>query len=148
MPLYTIYDKNNGQILSELMVPVSILKDNYDPRREGVKEGPCDSITHYIDLVTDLPVAKTEIPVSMDKSLIQSDGVDEVTFTLPVTEPNGTPIEVYVKIKEYGQPRVPSLFRGVVSDGVFFFTTNIVKTYEIEFKGTNYLPKTILMESV
>lgn len=76
-------------------------------------------------------LAKTEVEIGVDKTIFVADGIDFVTFTVPV----GTTVEI-------------AGITDVIEDGIFEFAVDLPGTYTARFSYTNYLSKEVSIEGI
>lgn len=129
---YTIFDKNTGEILR-------VHTTNSDPStkiqndNEYYVEGNVNGKTYLIDINTNEPVEKTDIPYTIDSTSVIADGVSTVTIS---NLPNPT----RVMLKSVG--------KWVIEDGEFEFSIDTEGEYELKMMNPLYLDTTITITAV
>lgn len=127
MNRYAIYDQVTGKINRIIEASLGQGAIQVQPG-EGFRDvsSSCQDDTHYIDLsvVTGIEAMKTAFSISVDKTLINADGVDKATFT---NIPNGT--EVFVQLES----------KGTINDGTLELTNDAIESMDVLFQHVEYL---------
>jgi len=139
MNKYSICDNKSGKITKRMTCDKKLISLQLS-NDEFYIQGDYDDSLYYISL-DDLSVKnKPDLPVTIDKSEIQADGLDIVTINnLPISEPNGNTVSTFIEVA--GQVHE-------ITDGIFEFTTDLLGTYIFICKATNYLNKEFIVEAV
>ena len=96
-------------------------------------QGFIDDTKYYVDVLEGTLELRAESDIDIDKSIIQADGVDKVSFS---SIPTGA--EVFVN----GQTV------GLCDDGIFEFSSDVVGSHTITIKKVEFLDYQVIINAV
>jgi len=121
----TAYNETTGEIWGVFSSPNPATLAIQDvPAGHAMVDGDHDGATYIINPVTLLPVAKTALPSSIDKIIMDGDGIDSIIIS-------GLPNPSYIIIKD--------VIHQLVTDSIFEFTIDTPGEYKITCQSALYL---------
>lgn len=128
---FTIYNNSTGEILRYGVCPISDFDSQITSPSEAIIEGTYNDVVNYIDIVTNTPAIKADLPAYIDKVTMSANGIDVVTIS---SLPNPS-----IVILE-------NIFHEV-TDGTFEFTVDTAGEYRITCKAFPYLDKEFIINA-
>lgn len=135
---YTIFDKKTGAIEKVFKGQDYLAKEQLNNQLDLIP-GEYSGYYQYYDLKNRMIKNKTNIPYSLNKHEIVSDGHDECIFFLPKN------LNINIKIVTFTPGK--QVKKTNVIDGELVFTTNVSGVYYFELQALNYLPTDIQIKA-
>lgn len=140
--IYVIYSLSTGVIRCFISCLENEIEGNVQAGESYVL---CPSYCHdpeecYVDLVTNEAKKKPEMPITINKTTFQANGIDELVISgIPNKCPNGFDISSTIQI-------VMQKYK--VTDGVFEFSTDVPLRSWVFCTARNYLDKSFIVEAI